>query len=432
MRVSITSEYRFIATPDGAVWTDGPCHYAVWARLLQVFDSVNVLARVSRAEQPAGTWRRADGPGVGVSALPFYLGPWQYLRRVRHVTRAIAAAISPDDAIILNVPGQIGNCAAAVLPPDRPYAVQVQGDPYDVFAPGAVRHPLRPLLRIYLTRRLTTLVRRASAALYVTERSLQKRYPCAGPTVGVSDVDLTDEALSAGPRTALVTPGVLRLVSVGSMSQPYKGFDVLIAALAQTRVDGLDLRLSLVGDGAYRAELERLAARLGVADRVDFLGQLAAGPQVRAALDAADLYVLPSRTEGLPRALVEAMARGLPCLASRVGGVPELLARDDLVAAGDVAALSEAIAGVAADPKRRARMAARNLTRARDYHGTSLGRRRTEFFRLVGDLTAARHRAGDFGPAIRGGTSDVAQAGVAPSGVGSSGVGAAAAQEAGR
>jgi glycosyltransferase involved in cell wall biosynthesis len=388
MRVSTTSEYRFIATPDGAVWTDGPCHYAFWRRLLDAFDSVNVVARVRRSEQPLSTWRRADGPNVGFAPVPFYSGPWQYLRRARHVTHAIAAAIASDDAILLNVPGQIGSCAAAVLPPDRPYAVQVLGDPYEVFAPGAIRHPLRPLLRQYLTRRLATIVRGASAALYVTQRALQERYPCAGPTVGVSDVDLCDEALVASPRTEPVAPGVMRLVSVGTMTQPYKGFDVLIGALARTHVEGIDLRLSLVGDGPYRAELERLAARLEVAGRVDFLGQLAAGAQVRAALDAADVYVLPSRTEGLPRALVEAMARGLPCLASRVGGVPELLARDDLVPAGDVAALAEALSAVVRDPNRRARMAARNLTRARDYHAASLGRRRTEFYRLVAHLTA--------------------------------------------
>jgi glycosyltransferase involved in cell wall biosynthesis len=425
MRVSVTSEYRFVATPDGAVWTDGPCHYEVWRRLLGAFDSANVLARVSRAERPAGTWRRADGPNVTFAPVPFYQGPWQYLRRKRSVARAIGAAIAPDDAIILNVPGQIGSCAAASLRPDRPYAVQVLGDPYEVFGPGAIRHPLRPLLRVYLTRRLTTIVRRASAALYVTQRSLQDRYPCAGPTVGVSDVDLTEDALVAGPRAAPITPGVLRLVSVGTMTQPYKGFDVLIAALARTRAAGLDLRLLLVGDGPYRAELERLASRLGVADRVEFLGQLAAGPQVRAVLDAADLYVLPSRTEGLPRALVEAMARGLPCLGSRVGGVPELLAREDLVPAADVAALSEAIARVAADPDRRARMAARNLTRARDYQGASLGRRRTEFYRLVARLTAAPRRAGEAVPPARAGAAG--QGGVAPANVA-----AAAGQEAGR
>ena len=103
---------------------------------------------------------------------------------------------------------------------------------------------------------------------------------------------------------------------------------------------GLDVRLTLIGDGKFREPLESLAGELHVAERVTWLGQLPAGEAIRRELDEADLFVLPSRTEGLPRAVVEAMARGLPCIASRVGGIPELLADENLIAAGDVAALT--------------------------------------------------------------------------------------------
>lgn len=89
----------------------------------------------------------------------------------------------------------------------------------------------------------------------------------------------------------------------------------------------MELELRFIGDGGYRSTLTKMASDQGIADRVKFLGWLAAGPAVRAELDRADLFVLPSRTEGLPRALVEAMARGLPCIGSTAGGIPELLRR---------------------------------------------------------------------------------------------------------
>lgn len=396
MRVSVTSDYRFIATPDGAVWTDGPCHYDVWRRLLAAFDAVNVAARMSRADEPRATWRRADGDGVGFSPLPNYLGPWQYARRRASIRRAVAAAVRPDDAVILNVPGQIGTALRSTFALRRPYAVQVLGDPYDVFAPGVLRHPLRPLLRTWCTRQLRNLAAGAVGALYVTQQSLQARYPCPTRMVGVSDVDLGDEAFVERPRPA--GSGPLRIVSVGTMSQLYKGFDVLLEAVAAAvrtvSASGSppDLRVALVGDGKYRPQLEALVNRLGLRDCVTFRGQRAAGLQVREELDAADLFVLPSRTEGLPRALVEAMARGLPCLASRVGGIPELLPDTDLVAPGDAAAWTAALVAVAADPERRARMAERNRTHAVNYRADVLSARRTEFYRYVAETSAARFR----------------------------------------
>src|ERR1043166_5635017 len=110
----------------------------------------------------------------------------------------------------------------------------------------------------------------------------------------------------------------------------YKAPDVLIRAVAQCVAAGFDLTLHVVGDGKHRPELEQLASALGVSDRVIFLGLLPAGAAVRERLDRSDLFVLASRCEGLPRAMVEAMARSLPCIGSTIGGIPELLPEDDM------------------------------------------------------------------------------------------------------
>jgi glycosyltransferase involved in cell wall biosynthesis len=97
-------------------------------------------------------------------------------------------------------------------------------------------------------------------------------------------------------------------------------------------------------------------------------------------LDRADLFVHPSRAEGLPRAVIEAMARGLPCVASRAGGIPELLSAEDTVPAGDARALARKIAEVARDPARLSRMAARNWARAQQYREDVLAKRRAQFY----------------------------------------------------
>jgi glycosyltransferase involved in cell wall biosynthesis len=98
---------------------------------------------------------------------------------------------------------------------------------------------------------------------------------------------------------------------------------------------------------------------------------------------------MPSRAEGLPGAMLEAMARGCPCLGSRVGGIPELLAEEDLLPIGDAQALAGKMNQVARDGERLQRMSARNLERAREFRPEALEKARREFYRSVRQRTAA-------------------------------------------
>jgi glycosyltransferase involved in cell wall biosynthesis len=384
MRVCVTLEYRFDRTPDGAVWTQTAFARSFWSRYLEVFDRVLAIARVRDVESVPGDWKRADGEGVTFAGLPYYVGPLQYVLRSSHVDRAARSAVEPGDAVIMRVGSQIASRIEPLLRRRRqPFGVEVVGDPYDVFAPGVIRHPLRPFLRWWFSSRLRGQCAAACGSAYVTEKTLQRRYPCPAYSVGVSDVEISPEALVSAPRPARAGARAFTLVTVASLAQLYKAPDVLIDAVAACVGEGLDLRLVLVGDGRYRPELETRAAASGVSEQVRFLGQLTAGGAVRAELDGADLFVLPSRTEGLPRALIEAMARALPCIGSQVGGFPELLPAEDLVPPGDTAALARKIREIVSDPERMARMSARNLARAGDFREEVLHARRIAFYRHI-------------------------------------------------
>jgi glycosyltransferase involved in cell wall biosynthesis len=107
---------------------------------------------------------------------------------------------------------------------------------------------------------------------------------------------------------------------------------------------------------------------------------VANGSEVRKVLDEADLFVLPSRAEGLPRALIEAMARGLPAVASDVGGCGELLAKADLVSAGSASLLATAVQAILDDPERMSRAAEQNLANSREYAESLLEDRRRRFY----------------------------------------------------
>ncbi|MGI8856817.1 MAG: glycosyltransferase family 4 protein [Thermomicrobiales bacterium] len=391
MKVVVSLEHRFDRTPDGAIWTQTMFACPFWSRYLQVFDHVRVVARVRDVPAVPEGWQRADGAGVSFAALPFYIGPAQYLRQRRRLTQAALAAVGPADAVIFRAPSAIaGQIEPALRRAGHPYGVEVLGDPYDVFAPGAVRHPLRSFFRWWFPKQLRRLCASAAATGYVTEHALQRRYPPAPAsfTTYYSDVELSQGTFVAAPRVPR-RDGTFTLISVGSLAQMYKAPDVQIDAVARLVRDGLDLRLVLIGDGKHRPELEARAAAVGMADRVIFRGQLTAGAAVRDALDAADIFCMPSRTEGMPRAMIEAMARGLPCIGSTMGGIPELLPPEDMALPGDVDALAEIIRAVVTDPARMARMSARNLERAQAYREDALRTRRTGFYRALRERTEA-------------------------------------------
>jgi len=123
-----------------------------------------------------------------------------------------------------------------------------------------------------------------------------------------------------------------------------KGLDVLLPALAAARSPGGPATLCLVGDGPVRGDLAAQAARLGIADRVRFVGNVT-HDGLADWYRAADLSVLPSHSEGSPNALLESIACGTPFIASNVGGIPEIAdpRLDVLVPAGDTQALTRAL-----------------------------------------------------------------------------------------
>ena len=383
MDVVVTSETHFIRTPDGLFWTEGQSSYSFWTRYLMVFDSVRVIARVRNITVRQPDLQPASGPNVTFSEVPDYRGPEQYVLRLASVAASTAKAVRNRAHSHSPGAGPYGILGRATpAQNEAAFAVEVVGDPYDVFAPGAVRHPIRPLFQWWFTRTLRRQCAAACAAAYVTQHALQRRYPPSVEAFSThySSIELPNVAFVTAPRS-FPPNGATKLIFVGTLAQLYKAPDVLIAAVRKCVHDGLNLELVIVGSGRHQLELELRSAMLGLKNRVQFRGQLTTADAVRGELDRADLFVLPSRQEGLPRAMIEAMARALPCIGSTVGGIPELLPAEDIVPAGDAAALAQKIREVATDHARMVRMSARNLTRAREYSDAELSNRRRAFYK---------------------------------------------------
>jgi glycosyltransferase involved in cell wall biosynthesis len=176
-------------------------------------------------------------------------------------------------------------------------------------------------------------------------------------------------------REAGLRDGELLVTFVGRLAAIKRG-DVLLRAFARARALGADVRLAVVGDGERRPHLEQLASKLGVRDHVYFAGYRADMVSIAA---GADIAVLSSDNEGTPVSLIEAAACGTPAVATRVGGVPDVVADGAgiLAAAGDHNDLAAGIATLAGDASVREAMG----EKAREHV-----RSRFSAIRLVNDI----------------------------------------------
>ncbi len=349
-----------------------------------------MLARVGVSDGPFLEGARADGPSVSFRALPDYRGPWQYFRCLPELRATVRQAIADSDAYILRVPGLVGRLAwQEITRLKKPYALEVVADPWDALGPGTWPSPFRPIFRRAGAREMKLMCRGAVAVHYVTESALQRRYPAAPDAYAVGfpnalmDSAFAPAAILDERLRRISLSQAIRIGFIGSLAQMYKGPDVLLRAASVCRSRGSNFEIVLVGDGRHAEQMKALATRLGIADRTQFIARLSPGKAIFDFLDSIDLFIMPSRAEGLPRAMLEAMARGCPCIGSNVGGIPELLAADDLVPPNDPEALAGKIMEVTADPQRMKAMSERNLTRARELDPEALRDVRRAFYEYV-------------------------------------------------
>lgn len=352
MNLVFAVESRFARVGEGFFAIGSPGPYTFWQQYLKHFEHVTVMARVRVLDEiPKGSLR-ADGPGVDIFPLPDFVGPIQGLIRLPLMLFCIWRFVSKQKrqrkycCYILRIPGGIATLLWCILNIFRiPYAVELVGDPNEALASkqfGSLLIGLlvRPIM-VFFTR---LQCRNAMSVHYVTP-VLKHRYPPSkSANFGIwSDVVMPKELLTElGKQVSYEMPAKPVITFVGSLQRPYKGLGVLLEAFKLLLELYPTVELWVIGDGILRTKYEKYALDLGISDKVIFLGQLE-HRMVFDKLIKSSLFVLPSFTEGLPRALIEAMAVGLPCIATTVGGIPDLLPQEVLVPPGDIHLLYQKI-----------------------------------------------------------------------------------------
>lgn len=397
MRVMVTLENRFLRTKNGNIYSTTVCDYNFWKRYLQVFDEVVVLARLRESPELELNKPTANGKGVIFKPLPTYIGIKQYMLKYHQIVSLAKDATEQADAFILRIPGRISTILwRELIRREIPYGVEVVGCSQGSAETCGTNFLIKNILKQIGPRIQKKQCFQAAASAYVSKNYLQKNYPPNNWSTYYSSINLTDEAIISPQELKhrlktldkkIQKNKTLNICHVGTMTARYKVQDILIEAVAKCRNNGNDVSLTLLGEGKFKDMFLKKAKDYNIFEFVHFAGAVPPGKDVREVLDKADIFVLPSLTEGLPRSLIEAMARGLPCIGSNVGGIPELLPEKYLVEPGNVEKLTEKIISVIKNPKELKDMATVNWENSKEFSEKKLNKKRIEFYKKVVEFT---------------------------------------------
>lgn len=230
------------------------------------------------------------------------------------------------------------------------------------------------------------IIKHAHYVAYVTEKYLQKRYPTKGISTHASNVYLkeVDPETLKMRKARIATRKKQDSVVIGTtaaVNVKYKGQEYIIRALARLKKLGYKVRYELVG-GGDQSFLKKIAEKYDVSDAVHFWGEKT-HDEVLNWLDSIDIYAQPSRQEGLPRALVEAMSRSCPSIGSTTAGIPELIDSNVVFNNGNVRQITEVLSKIidGVPGYDMSVLAEHNFNKACEYEYKKIEERRTALFK---------------------------------------------------
>lgn len=361
--------------PRGVHYTE-----ALIRRYLLLGDQLTFMLRsVPIPQQAAGGYSPLVHEQFRFVSVPNVKTVVGMLRDRRRAMQIVRDEVSKCDVLVARLPSTIGRWAYNEAKRQRkPVLVEFMACTWDALWNNRFSAKLvAPYY--YLKNRI--LLRNASHVVYVTEKFLQCRYPTFGKSIGCSNVIVERGDESTVKRRFSRISNYLSgrrivLATIAGVDVPYKNQAAVILALRHIGKGRERFVYRIIGPGNPE-KLVALAARLGVSDCIEIMGSVAHA-EIPDMLDDTDIYIQPSRMEGLPRAMIEAMSRGCAVIGARTGGIPELIESKYIFNPGDVAHLARLI--VQWNPRTLEGAAVRNMNAATNYTADVLEARRASFY----------------------------------------------------
>lgn len=301
--------------------------YKIWEeRYLPVFNKINVCFRNKDTNVDLnGISDKSSGPKVFFDKrIGMFKGPDVFFsRRIKNILRE---NIRNNDAVIVRLDSFLGlQTISECRKINKPYMIELVGCAWDSFWNHGF---LGKILAPYLFIKTKIEVKRAPFVVYVTREFLQKRYPTKGISTNISNVKISKQKESdLNGRIEKISRlgNKIILGTAANVDVKYKGQKFVIEALGRLKKQGYtQFEYQILGPGDQRYLLD-MARKFGVENQIKLLGSYPHEKVFEWMRNELDVYIQPSLQEGLPRAVIEAMSLGVPCIGSDVAGIPELL-----------------------------------------------------------------------------------------------------------
>lgn len=368
---------------DGSYYFKNQEWHDFYQRYLRVFEEIRIANRVETEDIVPSKRIKIDNSRIEVIHIPKFSGPKEYAMQYFKIGKAIEGICDGCDAAIVRLPSTIGQrVARQVIKKKLPFAVEVVYDAEDGWK--SETNWLNRFLWKRIDREMRSTCYKADGISCVTEHYLQRHYFSKKKeafTSHYSTLELPMSFYTSNKKHPGERPLVITNVANQIQFNGRKGFNEIIEAIGILKHRGIKVYAKFVGQSYHNGveQFIELSKKLEVENQIEYMGYLTR-PELDSFLSEVDLFVMPTRAEGLPRVIIEAMAKGLPAISTPVSGNPELLDEHFLVKYEDVKTLADRIEELIANKALYERTSKINFDKSLKYEASVLEKRRDDFY----------------------------------------------------
>ncbi len=383
MRILLPCD-NYLFRYKGDIYAKSQEEYDLFKRYIRVFDFMRLVGRCSDVDKLKPTYVPIRDSRIEIVTLPMFRGPFQFLKVFIEIKKRIKNVYDGVDAGVLRLPSIMGSYMGyGMLRRHIPYIAENLYDSQDGYrSSDRLSEKLLWRLMDYLQRHLCY---KAYGVSCVTQYYMQRRYYTKkedGFSSHYSTLALYPSFYTA-PRKFPSHKNSFSIIHIANpvVTKGRKGHEQMILMLESVVEKNINANVIFIGGGTEKEinKLKQFANECGVGDRVTFTGYLSKD-EIRKLLLESDLYVMPTKAEGLPRVVIEAMSVGLPCISSKVSGLPELLDNHYLTDYNDVDTMANLVKELLSQPRIYENVSRDNFEKSKAYEASILETRRDRFY----------------------------------------------------
>jgi len=334
MDLLLVLEHHFYKDQNNKYWCRRVINREFIERYLEIFEDITIFARVddiNAKEAEKNNYNKISGNNTNFLELPDFRGIKSLILNLVKIISKFKYNYNNYNCIMFRAPSPLSLLLYRFVRNNKIIGVEFVMGADNFFAKKGI---INKSLNKFIDNEAKNLCLKANGVSYVTSNYLQQKYPSYSIKYSEDDkhfdchyssVKLEDYNYVKKDWNKNDIPKEFKIIHIGYMDSNRKGHKILIKSIKNVIQQGYSIKAIFIGDGKMKEEFIELADNLNIKNKINFFGATNNKKLIVDFLKKSHLFVLPSKSEGLPRVIIEAMAASTPCIASNADGIPELV-----------------------------------------------------------------------------------------------------------